>query len=173
MQTFDAGFIETNGVTIPIQVTDRGDWRAEYDGRIQSYPTREKLEARLKTLTRQSAVKVEIPVVRVTRSHDGATRVRATLTGIHGANGNVLGTLHYGGRRGDIKEQFARTYGSSGELWFGGDVTDEQIAEYAELRRVKYEAEKAVQAAEARYEIKDIKAVVQRAVDTVRGTDED
>lgn len=166
-----AGVIEANGITVPIFVSDTGDWQAEFDGRTQSYPTREKLENRLKVLTRQSAVKVEIPVVRITPSHDGATLVRATLTGIHGANGNVLGTLHYGGRRGDVKEQFAKSYGSS-EMWFGGDVTDEQITEYAALRLAKYEAEKAVRAAEARYEIKDIKKAVQSAVDAASGSDE-
>ena len=172
MEKHPAGQIEANGITVPIYVTDHGSWEAEYDGRVQSYPTREKLENRLKALTRHADVRVEIPVVRITPSYDGATRVRATLTGIHGANGNVLGVLHYGGRRGDVKEQFAKSYGSS-EMWFGGDVTDEQIQEYAALRRAKYEAEQAVRAAEARYAIKDVKALVQRTIDSVSGSDDE
>jgi hypothetical protein len=166
---YPAGQIEANGVTVPIFVTDDGNWQAEFDGRTQSYPTREKLENRLKTLTRQSAVRVEIPVIKVERTYDGARFIRATLTGIHGANGNVLGVLHYGDRRGDVKEQFSRSYGSS-ETFFGGDLTDEQLKEYAELRRVASEAGQAVREAEKRYEIKDVKAMVQRVIDAQSGS---
>jgi hypothetical protein len=139
---------------------------------MQSYPTREKLENRLKALTRHAAVRVEIPVVKVERTYDGARFVRATLTGIHGANGNVLAVLHHGGRRGDIKEQLARSFNSA-EAFFGGDVTDEQLQEYAALRLAKYEAEQAVRKAEARYEIKDVKALVQRTIDSMSGSDGD
>jgi len=169
MEKYPAGQIEANGVTVPIFVDDNGNWSAEFDGRTQSYPLREKLENRLKTLTRQAVVRVEIPVIKVERSYDGARFIRATLTGIHGANGNVLGVLHYGGRRGDVKEQFSRSYGSS-ETFFGGDLTDEQLQEYAALRLAKAEAEQAVRAAEKRYEIQDVKAMVQRVIDAQSGS---
>lgn len=168
MEEYPAGQIEANGVTVPIFVDERGDWTAEYGGRIQAYPTREKLENRLKTLTRQATVRVEVPVVRVNLKYDGAEFTRATLTGIHGGNGNVIGVLHFGGRRGDVKEQFGRCYGSS-EVFFGGDVTDEQLQEYAALRRAEYEARNAVRKAEKRFAVKDIKALVQRVIDVRAG----
>lgn len=168
MEKYPAGQVETNGVTVPIFVDDHGNWTAEYGGRVQSYPTREKLENRLKTLTRQATVRVEVPVVRVIKKYDDAEFTRATLTGIHGGNGNVIGVLHFGGRRGDVKEQFTRSYDSS-ELFFGGDVTDEQLQEYAALRRAEYEARDAVRKAEERFAVRDVKALVQRVIDARAG----
>jgi len=166
---YPAGQIEANGVTVPIFVTNNGNWEAAFDGRTQSYPTREKLEARLKTLTRHAAVRVEIPVVKVERRGGDVTFTRVTLSGIHGGNGNVLGTVHYGGRRGDVKEQFSQSFGQR-ETFFGGDLTDEQLKEYAELVRKADEAAKAVRTAESRYEVKDVKKTVQRVIDAQSGS---
>lgn len=172
MANFDAGTIEANGVTIPIQVNTRGQWLAKYDGRELTYPAREKLEAALKRLTKRAAVVVAVPVVKIERSYDGAQGTRATATGIHGANGNVLVTLHPGGRRGDVKEQISTRYGSEAGLWFGGDVTDEQIAEFSRLIKVAYEAKQAVDTMERRLKI-DLRKAVETAVAAVSGSEED
>lgn len=164
-----AGSIEANGITVPIFVTDHGRWEAEYDGRTQSYETRDKLETRLKTLTRHAAVRVEVAVIKVEKTMGEVKFTRATLTGIHGANGNVLGILHLGGRQGDRREQFGQSYGSR-ETFFGGDLTDAQLAEYAGLVRAARDAEQAVRKAEQKYEIKNVKEMVQRVIDAASGT---
>jgi hypothetical protein len=173
MRKFDAGSIEANGITIPIQVDDQGNWLAEYDGRTLSYPAREKLENSLKRLTKRAAVVVAVSVVNVEKSYDRARHTRATATGIHGANGNILVTLHKGGRIGDVKEQVSARYGSYGSgLWFGGDVTDEQIAEFSRLIKAHKEAKEAMEAMENRLRI-DLFKAVETAVAAVSGTDED
>lgn len=172
MTNFDAGTIEANGVTIPIKVNAQGNWLAKYDGRELTYPTREKLENSLKRLTKRAAVVVAVPVVQINRTYDGARGTRATATGIHGANGNVLVTLHKGGRVGDVKEQVSTRFSSEAGLWFGGDVTDEQIAEFSRLIKVAYEAKTAVDALERRLKIDLLKAV-ETVVAAQSGSDED
>jgi hypothetical protein len=172
MANYDVGTIETNGVTIPIQVNTVGQWLAEYDGRTLAYPTREKLEAALKRLTKRAAVVVSVPVVKIEKKYDGVARVRATATGIHGANGNVLVTLHHGGRRGDVKEQESARYSYGSSLWFGGDVTDEQIAEFDRLIKAHKAAKEAMDAMEKRLKI-DLSKAVETAVAAQSGSDED
>ncbi len=172
MTEFNAGSIEANGVTVPITVDNQGNWKAKYDGRTLSYPIREKLENALKRLTKRAAVVVSVPVVSIERSYSGASRTRATATGIHGANGNVLVTLHHGGHRGDVKEQISTKYSSQIGLWFGGDVTDEQIAEFSRLIKAHKEAKEAMDNMEARLRIDLLKAV-ETAVQAQSGTDED
>lgn len=170
MSAYPAGQVEANGVTVPIMVNDRGDWSAEFDGRKLSYPVREKLENALKRLTKRAAIVVEVSVVKIEADYHSARGTRATATGIHGANGNVLVTLHHGGHRGDTKEQISVRYGSQAGLWFGGDVTDEQIAEYSRLRNAAYEAQQAVRTAEARLSV-DLLKTVERAIEA-RGLSE-
>lgn len=170
MEKYPAGQIEANGVTIPIFVTNHGTWEAEYDGRTQSYDTRDKLETRLKTLTKRAAVRVEIPVISIEEKSFGVTATRATVTGIHGANGNILVTKHYGGRRGDSKEQVSTTYISQIGTWFGGDVTDEQIAEFGALLRAQYEARNAVEDMRKRLGINLVKTT-ERVVKERSGSD--
>jgi hypothetical protein len=160
---YSAGKIETNGVTVPILVNDQGEWRAEYDGRTLVYPTREKLEAAIKRLTKRAAVVIEMAAVRIEKTADGVRRVRATFTGIHGANGNALATLHFSDRRGDVKEQISFRYGSQAGLWFGGDVTDEEIAKFGHLIKVANEAKQAVDRMQGRLQI-DLQKAIERAV---------
>lgn len=172
MANYPAGAIEANGTKVEIQVDDGGSWCATYDGRNLTYPTREKLEASIKRLTKRAAVAVEVSVVKINTTATGATGTRATATGIHGANGNVLVTLHHGGRRGDVKEQISIRYrGLTEGQWFGGDVTDEQIAEYAALRKASYDAQQAVKRAEERFEI-NLMETVERAI-ALRGSADD
>jgi hypothetical protein len=172
MANFDAGSIEVNDVTIPIQVDTEGNWLAVYDGRTLRYPTRDKLEGALKRLTKRASVTVSVPVVKIEKGVGGVARTRATATGIHGANGNVLVTLHYGGRRGDVKEQENVKYSYSAGLWFGGDVTDEQIIEFGRLIKVAQEARQAVDDMEKKLRIDLLKAV-ETAVQAQSGTDEE
>lgn len=172
MAKWDAGQIEANGVVIPIAVDDRGDWTAEYDGRTLAYPTREKLENSLKRLTKRAAVVVAVPVVFIEETHSSARGVRATVTGIHGANGNVLVSLHHGGRRGDVKEQVSMRYRSQSGLWFGGDVTDAQIAEYNRLVKAEADARAARSQMRERLSI-DLMKTAETAVSAHTGSDED
>lgn len=169
MTDFPAGDITANGVTVPITVNDRGSWQAEYAGKNLSYETRDRLEASLKRLTKSAAVQVEVSIVSVEKHLGGTRFVRGTLTGIHGRNGNVLVTWHHGGRRGDTKEQISYTYGSANGRYFGGDVTDKQLQEYADLVEAERTAREAVQEAERRYMIKDVKKTVQSVIDSVSG----
>lgn len=159
MAKYEAGQVEANGVVVPISVDDNGKWIAEYDGRTLTYPVREKLEAAIKRLTKRAAVTVAVSVVKVEKRLDEVSAVRATATGIHGANGNVLVTLHHGGRRGDVKEQISVRYSSQTGLWFGGDVTDAQIAEFDRLVRASAEAQKAVRTLEERLKIDLLKTM--------------
>lgn len=170
MDKYPAGSIEHNGVTVPIFVDDTGRWGADYAGQRLRYDTRDKLETRIKALTRSATVRVEVPAVRVTRTLSGATRVRATLTGIHGGTCNPLVTLHFGDHRGDVKEQVISSWGSGETIWFGGDVTDEQITEYSDARAEMLAAQARVQKLEEWYKIQ-IKDAVQRAIDAQRGSD--
>jgi hypothetical protein len=172
MPNFDAGSIEANGVTIPIQVDDLGNWLAEYDGRTLTFPAREKLEASLKRLTKRAAVVLALPVVSIEKGYRSVTRTRATVTGVHGANGNVLVTLHKGGRTGDVREQVSARYRSQAGLWFGGDVTDEQIAEFSRLVKAHAEAKDAMDDMEKRLKI-DLFTATETAVAAVSGSDED
>jgi hypothetical protein len=172
MSEYPAGQVEANGFTVPITVNDHGNWSAEYDGRTLVYPTREKLENALKRLTKRAAVTVAVPVVSIEESYAGARGTRATITGIHGANGNVLVTLHHNGRRGDTKEQVSARYRSEVGLWFGGDVTDEQIAEYSALIVAERNAREARQAMRTRLAV-DIMKTAERAVEAASGSDED
>ena len=166
MADFPAGDIESNGVSVPINVNSQGKWWAEYDGRTLSYETRDKLEGALKRLTKSAAVTVEVSVVKVENALSGTRWVRGTLTGIHGGNGNVLVTWHYGGRRGDVKEQIAYRYGGTSGRYFGGDVTDDQLRAYTDLVRTAREAADAVKAAESRHTVKDVKKIVQSVIDS-------
>lgn len=174
MTEYPAGQVEANGVTVPIYVDDRGNWCAEYDGRTLGYPTREKLENSIKRLTKRAAVVVAVPVVRINENYNGVTRTRATVTGIHGANGNVLVTLHKGNRLGDIKEQVSTRYsgGAPEGLWFGGDVTDEQITEYSRLVKAEADAKEARRQMRDRLSINILKAA-ETAIAAVSGSDED
>ena len=171
MESYNAGVIEANGVTVPIQVDDQGRWLAKY-GRTLTYPAREKLEGALKRLTKRAAVVVSVPVVQIDKHYDGASWTRATATGIHGANGNVLVILHKGGRVGDVREQVSARYSSQAGLWFGGDVTDEQIAEFSRLIKAHREAKQAMENMEARLRIDLLKAV-ETAVQAQSGSDEE
>lgn len=174
MAEYPAGQVEANGVTVPIQVSDTGHWFARYDGRTLTYPTREKLENSIKRLTKRAAVTVAVSVVRINESYDSVTRTRATVTGIHGANGNVLVTLHKGNRLGDVKEQVRSRYsgGSPEGLWFGGDVTDEQITEYSRLVKAEYEARKARSRMRDQLKV-DILKAAETAIAAVSGSDEE
>lgn len=172
MAKWSAGQIEANGVVVPIEVNDHGDWTAEYDGRTLAYPTREKLENSLKRLTKRAAVVVAVSVVSIEETHSSARGIRSTVTGIHGANGNVLITLHKGGRHGDVKEQVSVRYRSPSGLWFGGDVTDEQIAEYSRLVKAEAEAREARRQMRERLSI-DLLKTTERAVEAHTGSDED
>lgn len=174
MAEYPAGQVEANGVTVPIMVNDSGNWSAIYDGRTLAYPTREKLENALKRLTKRAAVTVAVPVVKISESYDGVTRTRATVTGIHGANGNVLVTLHKGNRLGDVKEQVSTRYsgGSPEGLWFGGDVTDEQITEYSRLVKAEAVAREARSQMRKRLSVNILKAA-ETAIAAVSGSDED
>ena len=174
MTEYPAGQVEANGVTVPITVDDSGEWCAKYDGRTLAYPTREKLENALKRLTKRAAVTVAVPVVRINESYDSFTRTRATVTGIHGANGNVLVTLHKGNRLGDIKEQVSARYsgGAPEGLWFGGDVTDEQITEYSRLVKAEADAKAARRKMRDRLSINILEAA-KTAIAAVSGSDED
>lgn len=169
MTDYNVGSITANGIEVPITVNDQGHWLAEYAGKRLSYETRDKLESSLKRLTKSAAVQVEVSVISVEKALAGTRFVRGTLTGIHGGNGNVLVTWHHGGRRGDTKEQISYSYGGSRGRYFGGDVTDEQLREYADLVEAERAATAAVRKAEARYEIKDVKKTVQAVIDSTYG----
>lgn len=171
MNEYPAGVISANGIDVPIKVTDSGKWEAEINGRTWSYETRDKLEASLKRQTKQATVKVAVPVVAVKVGWGTVSWVRGTLTGIHGANGNVLAVWHHGGQRGDIKEQISTGYGSQSG-YFGGDLTDEQLTEYARLVQVAHEADQARRKAEKAYEIRP-KDTVIRAIEAQAGSGDD
>lgn len=172
METFHAGEITANGVTVPIHVTDFGSWTAQYAGQNLSYDTRAKLEARLKNLTRQTKVEVAVPVVQVLNTYPYPFRYRrGVLTGLHAGNGNVTVTWERQGGRGEVKEQISFGYGSR-ELHVGGDVSDEEMREYARLLEAKRAAVSAVSAWEKEHAINP-KEAVKAAIEAKAGKDED
>lgn len=146
MANWDAGIITTNGIEVPVTVEDiNGQWQATYGGQHLAADTRDKLKAKLARLTRVARTEIEVRIVKVeSSSHSGrVTRRRGTITGKHGANGNVLVTWDDTDRNGkQIKEQLSR-YGGGG-LYLAGDVTDEEIAQYGQLRVAQAEADEAV-----------------------------
>lgn len=174
MAKWDAGVIEANGVEVPVQVDDfSGDWTAEYAGKSLRYETREKLANRLKTLTKQTKIDVEVHVVRITPytgwGEGKATITRGKLTGLHAGTGNVLADWTVRGK--SQKEQIV-SYSNRGSIYVGGDTSAEELEKYgkilSELKRLQIEKT----AWERKYEIKP-KDAVENAIAARGGQDED
>lgn len=173
MENYAAGSITTNGIEVPIQVDTQGYWKAEYAGHQLAYETREKLENRLKNLTRKTKTEVAVPVTRISVARGwgkvSVSRRRGVATGLHAGNGNVTVSWEADGRRAAVKEQIVTGYGSSSDtLYVGGDVTDEQVAEYGRLLEAKRVAVEAVSAWEKAHEIR-VKKVVEAAIEAKAG----
>lgn len=174
MTKWDAGTITTNGVETPVQVDDySGKWHADYAGKNLSYETRDKLEAALKRLTKQTKVEVEVHVIRVRPysgwSDDGGNIVvtRGTLTGLHAGTGNVLADWTVRGQ--SQKEQLTR---DSNIVYVGGDTSDEALSEYNHIRRTIATANRAKGVWEKAHVVEP-KAIVEAAIRAKSGSDED
>lgn len=124
MAQFPAGEIVTNGVTTPIFVDDRGKWEAEHAGRRLHHETRDKLEAALKRLTKQTTVPVEVPFLCVEKLDTRGIKFRrGVATGIHSANGNVLVTWKTS--HGDVKEQLSHS--GFQMVFLPGDTSEDDV----------------------------------------------
>lgn len=134
MPSFDAGEITTNGVSVPIQVDDYGNWTARFAGKYVSADTRDRLKGKLSRLTKATKVDVAVPVVLVKSGgpNGGAVTIRrGVLTGIHSSNGNVLVTWTIRGQ--EVKEQITGL--GFNDLFVTGDVKDAELSELAEIRK--------------------------------------
>lgn len=171
MTEYDAGSITTNGITTPITVDEAGNWRAQQSGTYLQAETRDKLRMRLARLTRQAKTPVEVHVVHIVHQGTmGITRRRAVLTGLHASNGNVLVVWAPQGRMPEEKGQLDR-YGRAQEVYVAGDVTDDQLQEYAELEIAAAEAKRARDEWLAAHKVDPTKAV-QQAIEARLGTEE-
>lgn len=173
MDTYPAGSITANGIEVPIQVDTQGRWKAEYAGQQLAYETREKLENRLKNLTRKTKTEVAVPITKIEVARGwGAVSVsprRGIATGLHAGNGNVTVSWEASGRRPAAKEQIVTGYGmGSGTLYVGGDVTDEQVSWYGQLLETQRVAVEAVSAWEKANRI-EVKKVVEQAIEAKAG----
>lgn len=163
MAQHSAGTITANGVSVPIFVTDQGDWTAAHAGRELRYESREKLEAAIKRLTKTTTTPVAVDFVRIEKRGDqGIVRTRGTATGIHSGNGNVLVVWHTR-HGGDQKDQTKPAGGWHSTTADFGDVSDEVLAEYRDLVIAKAQAEAAERAFVDKHKI-DLKDEVLKAI---------
>lgn len=170
MSSYDAGEITTNGVSVPIKVTDDGDWTAEYAGQHLRTDSRDKLKGRLARLTRSSKVEVAVPVVKVRLAglgNDTVVVTRGVAYGLHGGTGNVMVTWTIKGK--ETKEQLS-SYGYS-ETYIAGDVTDEELKDYAAMMKAKAELRSREEGWLKRHRI-DPKKAVQQAIEARMGTED-
>jgi hypothetical protein len=159
-----SGTYTSNGVDIQLQVDDyTGKWEAEFNGRTWSYETLDKLKASLDRQTKKSRVEVEVHAVKVIQYRGwgiGDTTVqRGVLTGIHSGTGNVLAAWDNRGKT--VKEQITR---DSGTTFVAGDTSDEQLAEYNRLLRLRIETAKNITEWEKKFKIEPLKAVEQAII---------
>lgn len=172
MTLWDAGTITTNGIDVPVQVDDyNGNWKAEYAGKHLSYETRDKLVNALARLTKKTKAEVAVPVIRIKAYRgwgDGdITIARGVLTGLHSGNGNVLATWTVRGTA--MKEQITSDSSTS---YVGSDTTDEQLAEYNRLLRLKAQTLREIRDWETAHQIKP-KDAVETALNAKAGDDGD
>lgn len=163
MAMHDAGSITVNDVEIPLQVDDyNGHWTASYAGQPLSYETRDKLVNKLKTLTKKTAAKVEVHVIRVTPyggyGAGNLSIARGVLTGLHAGTGNVLAAWQV---RGKTEREQLTNWGQGGRVYVGGDTPDEALAEYNDIRKQLAELTERRDKWERRYQIKPKDAVEQ------------
>jgi hypothetical protein len=162
MTDYPVGEITRNGVTVPV-FAENGAWKAAHAGHTWRTDTWDQLVDKITRATRQTAVKVEVPVTLVVnKGVQGIKYRRGTATGIHGSNGNVLVTWH--SSRGDVKEQV--TTWTNNNLYFG-DVPDEVLSEYGDLVRVTAEAFKAEDEFRRKHKI-NLKETVEQAIEAAR-----
>ncbi len=168
MGVYSAGTIVTNGVEVPIEVDDNGQWRASYAGENIYTDSRDKLKGRLDRLTKKTKQAVEIHVIRVKEREGwrdaGISVAQAILTGIHSANGNVLAKVKLGGR---WQSEQLSSWSRDG-MYVGSDTSKEELEEYGRLIKVQAETRKAINAWVERHRI-DPKAAVERALQAQSG----
>lgn len=173
MADYEAGTAEVNGVTVPLKVDDFGKWKANYAGQTLGYDTREKLVNRLKALTKQTAAKVEVHVIRIKPYEGyGAGNLRiasGVLTGLHAGTGNVLAAWQV---RGKTEREQITSWGQGGTLYVGGDTPEQALAEYNEIRIQLAELKQARDKWERRYTVRP-KEAVEQALAAQAGQEED
>jgi hypothetical protein len=108
------------GHTIPVSVTDSGNFSAGIDGITYQNLLRHKLEEQLRTVVKRRAAKVAVPFCMPDGMHGTgpASIRRGTATGLHATSGKIL-VRWADGEAGQIGAF------SSGAL---GDLTDEERA---------------------------------------------
>lgn len=171
MATHSAGTYTSNGVDLQLSVSDAtGKWSTEFAGRQWTYETLDKLKAALDRQTRKARIEVEVAAIRVIQytgwGVGDATIQRGTLTGIHSGTGNVLAA--WDNRGTTVKEQITRT---SGVTFAAGDTSDEELAEYNRLLRLRAETVQAIRAWEKRHEIQPTN-VVENALAARSGSED-
>lgn len=151
------GTMVVRDVEYEIRVTSRGVFLADLNGHPMDSPTYDGLAAKLETATRKAAVKIELRVCKV-ESGSGvrtltATVIRGTITGIHGANGNLLITWASG-----RKEQLDKY------TTLLPDLTLDQESELNTLLRASWEAARALDQYLARLPKLDARHEAERLV---------
>lgn len=172
MTSLDIETYTSNGVDVPVKFDAySGSFTAEAGGKRLSNEKYAGLKAAIDRATKSAKVEVEVHVIRVKEiaswSGGGITSTRAVLTGLHGANGNVLATIDF--RDNPQKVQLTHERGVS---FVGGDTTPAALAEYDRLLKLKTETAKLIGAWERAHEIKP-KDAVERAIAAKSGSDED
>lgn len=165
MDKFPVGEIHRSGRTFPIYVTDYGRWGSDDLPDGYTAGSRDELEKKIVQYVKQTAVKVAVPFVQLSRPWNGNTRrmvVRhGTATGIHGNTGNVLVQW------ADGKREQVRSFRSPGVSTLRG-LPANKIHEWVELTKRAADAVHALTEFEKSYEIDmkdEIKSRQQVAVD--------
>lgn len=157
--------ITVRGTKYEVKVTDNGDWVTQAGSEQIRAATRTGLKDKLTELSARAAVAIAIPFVLLTDSNYGrsGTVSRGLVTGIHAGNGNLMITWTTGWRAGK-KTQWTPSYQ---DVVFGGDVTDEDVEQWRELRKVKAAATRELESfeQERKIQLRDRAVVaVQEAV---------
>jgi hypothetical protein len=131
--------IEVRGTTYHVKVDASGTWFADAGGSTVTAPTKDALAIKLRQLTAEAAVTVEIPFVLLASGSGGKNGpARGVITGIHAGNGNLLVSWATGWQAGK-KAQWTPGYN---DLILAGSTSEETIEQWQELDRVKREASK-------------------------------
>lgn len=161
----------SNGVEVEIDFDPHsGSFSATAGGK---YVTNEKfanLKAAIDRATKSARVEVEVHVIRIKAlsswSGGGIKTVPAVLTGLHGANGNVLATLNFKGAPQKVQLTSERDIS-----FVGGDTPQEDLREYNRLMMLLAETRKQIQEWERKHIIVP-KSAVERAIAAKSGSDE-
>lgn len=130
-----------------VEVDEQGRFSAELSGATLYASTLEDLTTKLMTATKKAAAKLSIPII----SPSGN---RGTVTGQHGANGNLLVTWEDGHKS---QERYYHD-------WLQ-DMDNQTVTQYRQAVKVEKEARAELAKWQTKYRYRSLDKTIQEAID--------